>query len=425
MTSCLAYPLPDLLLWVIEQLEHGSVHLTHPRYFGLFNPSPSYAAECADRIVAAFNPQLATWTTSPVPVEMEAHVIRAVARRAGFPPDAAGHFTTGGSEANLTALICALTRANPAFATDGVLAFKAPPTLYVSEDAHLCWHKIAHQSGIGRASVRSIATDRSGRMDCRALAHALEADKANRVPIMVVATAGTTSAGMIDPLPECAELARSAGAWFHVDAAWGGALIASETLRDAVAGLEAADSVAIDAHKWFATTMGCGMFLSRHPELLSAAFHAMADYMPSNNRDLDPYVTTVQWSRRFVGLRLFLSLASVGWRGHAAHVENSVRLIALLRDELTARGWKVANDLPVAVLCVDPPPGFPSPRVIAREVVASGLAWVSTTKFQGREVVRICVTNGRTTDNDVLALAGLLQTFEPSSENACRRDDLA
>ncbi len=415
-------PLPDLLQWVIGQLEHGVVHLTHPRYFGLFNPSPSFPAECAERIVAAFNPQLATWTTSPVAVEMEAHVIRSVARRAGFAEDATGHFTTGGSEANLTALICALTSANPGFAANGAFAFDGPPTIYVSQDAHLCWHKIAHQSGIGRSSVRLVPTDRSGRMDMCALAATLESDRANgRTPVMLVATAGTTGAGMIDPLADCAELARTTGVWFHVDAAWGGALIASETLSKALAGIERAQSATIDAHKWFATTMSCGMFLTRNARALSDAFHVTADFMPSNARHLDPYVTTTQWSRRFLGLRLFLSLASVGWRGHAEPVERSIQLISILKDELTAQGWTAANDSPLAVLCVDPPPGFPGARAIARDVVASGLAWVSSTIFQGRDVVRMCVTNGRTTSDDVSALARLLQTFKPSSA-ACRPD---
>src|SRR5262249_44510308 len=100
-------PLEDLLIWTISQLERGVVHLTHPRYFGLFNPAPTFPAECADRIAAAFNPQLATATTSPVAVELEAHVVSALLRRMHFPEDASGHFTSGGSEANYSALICA------------------------------------------------------------------------------------------------------------------------------------------------------------------------------------------------------------------------------------------------------------------------------------------------------------------------------
>ena len=118
---------PSLLGWTVAQLEHGVTHTTHPRYLGLFNPAPSFPAQCADRIAATFNPQLASATTSPAAVAIEAHVIRAIAQRAGLPPEAAGHFTSGGSEANHTALVCALTRAEPGFATSGSRAFAGPP----------------------------------------------------------------------------------------------------------------------------------------------------------------------------------------------------------------------------------------------------------------------------------------------------------
>jgi glutamate/tyrosine decarboxylase-like PLP-dependent enzyme len=209
--------LDELLEWTIAQMECGVVHITHPRYFGLFNPGPTFAAQCADRIAAAFNPQLATWTTSPAAVEIEAHVIRSMAGRLGFPTNAAtGHFTTGGAEANYTALICALTRASVEFAATGARAFKGPPVFYASKESHLAWLKIAHQAGIGRSTVRLIATDGSGRMDPSALSDTVRADCAQGcVPVMIAATAGTTNAGMIDPLTACAEIARSYGLWFH------------------------------------------------------------------------------------------------------------------------------------------------------------------------------------------------------------------
>ena len=408
-------PLSKVLPWIIEKLEHGIVQLTHPRYFGLFNPAPSLPAVCAERIVAAFNPQLATSTTSPVPVEIEAHVVRALGRRAGLPDEAAGHFTTGGSEANFTALVCALTNASPCYDAEGVRAFARSPVVYASEDAHLAWCKIAHHVGIGRKAMRLIETDSQGRMDLSALAAAVAADRAaGRFPALIVATAGTTGAGMIDPLVGCAEIARASGAWFHVDAAWGGALIASDRLRGHLNGIERADSVTIDAHKWFATTMACGVFITRHAGVLRKSFHATTNYMPSNVADRDPYVTTAQWSRRFMGLRLFLSLAAVGWRGYGEHVERSVQLAELLRQELCQRGWKIVNNSTMAVVCAEPPIGFPDAQSIARDVVASGSAWVSSTVFRGRPVVRMCITNGHTTATDVRALARLLQGFAAS-----------
>ena len=141
-------PLDEALSWTIEQMECGLVHVTHPRYFGLFNPTPTFPAQCADRIAAIFNPQLATATTSPAAVAIEQHTVRAVAARVGLPSEARGHFTTGGTEANYTAVILALTRSCPNFAADGARAFAGAPTFYVSKDSHLAWLKIAHEAGM-------------------------------------------------------------------------------------------------------------------------------------------------------------------------------------------------------------------------------------------------------------------------------------
>ena len=405
-------PLERLLPWVIGQLEHGVVHMTHPRYLGLFNPAPSFPAQCADRIAAAFNPQLATATTSPAAVAIEAHVIAAVARRIGLPEGAEGHFTSGGSEANGTALLLALTRASAGFPADGVRAFGGPPVFYVSADAHLAWIKLAHAAGLGRTAVRLVPTDGGGRMSLAALAHMIEADRAaGRAPVMVAATAGTTNAGMVDPLEASAAIARDAGLWFHVDAAWGGAAAASDRLRPLLAGIEQADSVTIDAHKWLATTMGCGMVLTRHASLLSQVFGVATTFMPSHAPTIDPYLTTLQWSRRFNGLRLFLSLAAAGWSGHAQHVERSVELAGALGGALTAHGWRVVNRSSMAVLCLSPPGcgRDADVRAVVAKVVASGRAWVSAATFEGRAVVRACVTHGETGLADIAEVADALQ----------------
>jgi glutamate/tyrosine decarboxylase-like PLP-dependent enzyme len=402
--------LESLLTWTTSQLEHGVVHMTQPRYFGLFNPPANFPSQCADRITAAFNPQLASSGSSPVPVAIEAHVIRAIAARAGLPPQSAGHFTTAGSEANYTALICALTRAEPRFGTDGVRAFPGPVALYTSRECQPAWFKIVHQAGVGRAGLRLIATDARGELDAAALEETLERDvRAGVVPVMVSATAGTTGGGMIDPLARCAELARRHGAWYHVDAAWGGAALCSELLKPLLAGIELSDSLTIDAHKWFATTMGCGMFITRHPRVLGEAFRVTAEFMPSAVGALDPYLNTVQWSRRFMGLKLFLSLAAAGWRGYAVHVERAVAVIARVKAQLTARGWQAVNDSQLAVLCVVPPPGYPQVGELVRRVRASGRAWVAASRFAERDVVRICATHGEISAADVEALIAALE----------------
>jgi glutamate/tyrosine decarboxylase-like PLP-dependent enzyme len=404
-------PLTELLDWSIGVLEHGLTHLTHPRYFGLFNPAPTFPAQCADRLVAAFNPQVASSATSPAAVALEAHVIRSVAQRAGFPAGAGGHFTSGGSEANYTAMLCALTGAHPGFALDGARAFPGRPVFYVSKECHHSWVKIAHQAGIGRSAARLVATDGHGRLSVSALERAIAADLAGGcVPFLLVASAGTSNAGMLDPLEACADLAAQHDLWYHVDAAWGGAMIASDRLRRVLKGLERADSATIDAHKWFATTMGCGMFLVRDPTALTASFQVAASYMPSHKPSLDPYMNTAQWSRRFLGLRLFLSLAAAGWAGHAAHIERAVAQTAWIRGELERRGWSIVNDSPFALLNVVPPSGLGDPKTVVARVLASGRAWVSLARFEERDVIRICVTHGETSDAD---LAILVATLDP------------
>ncbi len=402
-------PLEDLLRWTLERMEHGIVQMANPRYFGLFNPGASFPAQCADRIAGLFNPQLASSGSSPVPVELERHVIRAVAQRAALGDAATGHFATGGSEANYTALLSALTGAHPKFAGDGARAFAGPVKFYTSRDCHIAWLKVAHQAGVGRAALQLIDTDGRGRMAPRALAQAIAADRAHgAVPVMVVATAGTTGAGMIDPLHACADIAQQEHLWYHIDAAWGGAALASNRLRPVLAGIERADSITIDAHKWLATTMGCAIFITRHGHLLSEAFHASTSFMPSSVSGVDPYLNSVQWSRRFLGLRLFLALASAGWEGLGAHVERSVEVVARVKERLVALGWTVANDSELAVLDAVPPADLGDVRELVRRVVAGGRAWVAPTTFEGRDVVRICATNGETTIEDVNALIAAL-----------------
>jgi len=402
-------PLTEVLDWSIGMLEHGLTHLTHPRYFGLFNPAPTFPSQCADRLVAAFNPQVASSGTSPAAVALEAYLIKHIAERAGFPAGTGGHFTSGGSEANYTALLCALTHAHPGFALHGARVFAGQPVFYVSKECHRSWVKIAHQAGIGRSAARLVETDGLGRLSLNALTRSIAEDlAAGCVPFLIVASAGTTNAGMLDPLNGCADLATQHHLWYHVDAAWGGAMIACERLRGVLAGLERADSATIDAHKWFATTMGCGMFLVRAPATLTATFQVSASYMQSHELSLDPYMNTVQWSRRFLGLRLFLSLATAGWAGHAAHIERAVAQTAWIRGELERRGWSIVNDSPFALLNVVPPATAGEPRAVVARVLASGRAWVALARFEERDVIRICVTHGEASDADLVILVETL-----------------
>lgn len=401
--------LEGLIDWTINALDTGIVQMTHPGYLGLFNPAPTFAAECADRIAAAFNPQICVYSHAPAAVEIEQHVITQMTRRAGLPAGSGGHFTSGGAEANSTAVLCALQAKCPTYADKGLSAFDGPPTIYASRESHLAWLKIAHASGIGRDAVRLVPTDGQGRMDIQSLTHAIESDlSAGFVPVLVVATAGTTNAGMIDPLEATGALAREHDLWFHVDAAWGGAAIAHDSLRKALVGIERADSLTIDAHKWFATTMGAGMFLTSRADTLAAVFRVTASYMPDSDSSKDLYTSSMQWSRRFVGLRLFLSLGSAGWQGYGDHIQRSVALTDRLAERLKRAGWALVNDSALGVACLIPPEGEDAVRRYIDAVLEDGRFWVSQAVFESKTVLRVCVTNGRTDETVINDLAELL-----------------
>jgi glutamate/tyrosine decarboxylase-like PLP-dependent enzyme len=220
-------------------------------------------------------------------------------------------------------------------------------------------------------------------------------------PLMVVGTGGTTAAGVIDPLPELGTFCREAGLWFHVDAAWGGAAIISPTLRHHLAGIDAADSITCDAHKWFSVPMGTGMFFCRHPDSVAQAFRAEVSYMPGKLSDpvFDPYTTSVQWSRRFIGLKLFLSLAQNGESGHVEMIEHQARMGQVLRESLIASGWRIVNTTPLPLVC------FTRDRLVISEFLASlrerQIAWMSEAQIGGTPVVRACITSFRTTESDI------------------------
>src|SRR3989441_5402751 len=205
-------------------------------------------------------------------------------------------------------------------------------------------------TGLGRRALRPVATDRQLQMDLGDLARQVAADRHDGLaPFMVVGTVGTTGAGVIDPLPELARFCRSEGLWLHVDAAWGGAAILSPRLRGYLAGIEAADSITCDAHKWFSVPMAAGMFFCRHPEAISAAFRAETSYMPGPTVGpvVDPYTTTVQWSRRFIGLKLFLALAEDGEAGYVEMIEHQARMGDVLREALRRAGGRGVNTTPL------------------------------------------------------------------------------
>lgn len=401
-------PLPDLLRDVEEMLGRWQVQVTHPRYLGLFNPSVTAASVAADALVAAYNPQLAAWSHAPAANEIERFTLRWLAGKLGYDPETSrGHFTSGGAEANLTAVLVALTRAFPAYAARGARGLEAAPVLYVTSEAHHSFPKIAHMTGIGRDAVRVVAVRDDLKLDLDDLERRVRDDRARGLaPFLVVGTAGTTSAGVVDPLLELAVFCRRERLWFHVDAAWGGAAVLSPRLRPLVAGIARSDSITWDAHKWLSVPMAAGMFFCRHAEALRATFAIRTDYMPdAGGADVDdPYATTAQWSRRFIGLKVFASLAELGESGYAARVEHQARIGERLREALAEAGWTIENRTPLPVVCFTRE-GI-DPGELAERAHREQIAWISaTTLGDGRPVLRACVTSWRTTEADVVRIA--------------------
>jgi aromatic-L-amino-acid decarboxylase len=415
-----ARPADEVLSDVMDGLRDWTVHTTHPRYFGLFNPTPTWWGVAGELLAAGVNPQLAAHSHAPAAVEMERHVLRFLAARLGMPETTEGSFTVGGAEANLTAVIVALTRRFPSYPDSGLAGMPGRPVFYASAESHLAWLKIAHLAGLGRQAVRLVPVDASHRVDVDRLRRLHDTDvAAGNVPFLLVGTFGTTGGGALDPLAELADVASEWGLHFHVDAAWGGAIALSDRLRPLLAGVQAADSVTVDAHKWLSAPMGAGVFLTPHAEALSDSFRVTTPYMPAGvGGAADPYATSVQWSRRHIGLKVFLALACAGQPAFAQQLERDVALGALLARRFEENGWHRINDTPLPVVCVVDREadalGEEHSRAwhtaIADHVVRSGLAWVSPVLLDGRAAVRLCVMSHRTTARDIDLVVSALNT---------------
>lgn len=401
-------PLDKLISDISWMMRQWTLHVTHPLYFGLYVPGVKMSSIIADTLVALYNPQLGSWSHAPAANEIEQFTLNYLLSQFGFNTDSCtANFTTGGTEANLSAVIVALTKAFPQYGDNGILSLKSQPLIYLTEEAHNSFTKIAHITGLGRNSLRIIETDESLKLDMNDLTKQLQEDKALcYAPFLVVGTAGTTSAGVIDPLPQLAEFCQEHKLWFHVDAAYGGAAILSPRLKPFLTGIELADSITCDAHKWFSVSMGAGMFFCKHKDAVTKAFRVVSPYMPGKSGDtIDLYDTTIQCSRRFIGLKVFMCLAELGIDGFAEMIEHQVQMGIHLRKALKNSGWTIMNDTPLPVVC------FTHEKIINQEVSPSNLlqllydsqrVWISETKLKNKiPVLRACITNFRTEKSDI------------------------
>jgi aromatic-L-amino-acid decarboxylase len=397
---------------VTGALRKYTVHTPHPRYYGLFNPRPNFPSVIADLITATFNPQLAAWSHSPYAAEVENYLISEFGQKIGFAAgETDGVFATGGAEANITAVLCALNNAFPQYANEGLFSLKGRPAIYCSSEGHHSIVRAARTSGLGKDSVRMIAVNEKGAIRTDILEKTILSDLSEGyLPFMIIGTAGTTGTGSIDDLHALASFARRFSLFYHIDAAWGGAAVLNSDTRQWVSGIEQADSVTFDVHKWLAVPMSASMFITRHREMLAKTFRITTDYMPKDAENLeitDAYARSIQWSRRFIGLKLYLSMMVFGWKGYSEVIGHQVEMGDLLRLTLPENGWVVVNHTPLPLVCFTDEDHKSDPtftKRICERVIRSGEAWVSIYPVNGLSTIRACITNYNTSSEDVHAL---------------------
>ncbi len=397
---------------VIGAMRKYHVHTPHPRYYGLFNPRPNFPSTIADLITATFNPQLAAWSHSPWATEVENYLISEFGQKIGFNADETdGVFATGGAEANITAVLCALNNAFPEYLNEGLFTLKKRPAIYCSSESHHSVVRAARISGLGRDSVRTISVDEKGAIRLDELGKKIISDiSEGYLPFMIIGTAGTTGTGSIDDFHALSSIAGSYSLYFHIDAAWGGAAVLNPVTHPFVNGIEKADSVTFDVHKWLSVPMSASMFITRHREILGRTFRITADYMPKDAENLgitDPFAHSIQWSRRFIGLKLYLSLLVFGWQGYSEIIGHQVEMGNLLRAELRKNNWVVMNHTPLPLVCFTDEENKADPsytKRICEKVVKAGEAWVSLYNVNGISTIRACITNYNTSPGDIRAL---------------------
>ncbi|MFJ8587758.1 pyridoxal phosphate-dependent decarboxylase family protein [Streptomyces sp. NPDC093595] len=401
----------------LDELEQvylrDAVYFHHPRYLGHLNCPVVIPAVLGEAVLSAVNSSLDTWDQSAGGTLIERRLIDWTAGRIGLGPAADGIFTSGGTQSNLQALLLAREEAK----TDDLAKLR----IFTSECSHFSVQKSAKLLGLSPQAVVAVPTDRDKRMQSVALAAELELCAAQGLtPMAIVATAGTTDFGSIDPLPEIAELAAQYGAWMHVDAAYGCGLLASPTRRHLLDGIDRADSVTVDYHKSFFQPVSSSAVLVRdRATLRHATYHA--DYL-NPRRTVEERIPnqvdkSLQTTRRFDALKLWMTLRVMGADG-----------VGQLFDEvcdLAAAGWDLLAGDPRYDVVVQPslstlvfryiPADVTSPTEIDRAnlharkaLFASGEAVVAGTKVDGRQYLKFTLLNPETTVHDIAAVLDLI-----------------
>ena len=426
------------------------------RYFGMMNPAPFPIAVFSEALCAAMNQNTASWRHSPAGTAIEKRVIRWLCDLFGLPERSFGTMTDGGSLANITGLKLAVNRAlgrdlSQVDNLEGPGSEIARLTFYVSSQAHYSFDKAVDLLGLGRGQLRKIPQDEIFRVDLVALEEAIKADLAAGLkPACIIGIAGTTNTGSIDKLDKLAELARRYDCWFHVDAAYGGAVILSTMYRTMLRGIDLADSITVDPHKWFYMPFSCGGILVRDGDFLRRSFLVHPEYymekvlqdddveMESDeqgNRVIpDPrgfhqgdkvnfFQYGIQGSRRLNALKLWLAIKFIGRRQYAAWVEKDIELARILAARMRRQpDFRIMgpNTLGICNFRWEPTArkgrsAFTAEKIddlnqaLQETVEREGDAWFSFTRLNGRVALRVNVENRHMEQNDIERLVQVIR----------------
>lgn len=386
-----------------------------------------YHGALGDYLAAATNKYSGVYFPAPGAVRMENQLVRWAADLVGYPDTSGGHTASGGSIANLTAIATARD-------AHGIAGERVPrAVVYATGQAHHSIAKALHLTGLGQAPVRRIAMDPMHRMQPLALAEALAADRAAGLePWLVVASAGTTDTGAVDPLAAIGDLSRSAGCWLHVDAAYGGFFLLTERGRALFRGIEQSDSVALDPHKCLFLPYGSGMVLVRDGQLLRATHAHTGSYMQDTHEaasETSPADVSPELSRPFRAMRMWLPLVSLGVAPFRAALEEKLLLARHFHSRMAGIGFVVGPEpeLSVVIYRWVPPGATPEEannfnRRLIKAVLADGRVFLSSTTLEGTVWLRLAVVTHRTHLREVeTAIRVLAELVERAGERGTGR----
>ncbi len=395
----------------------------HPRFMAYVSGAGTIPGAAADLIAAGLNANLGGWQLSPAASEIELHLTRWFATELfGFPEGSGGLVLSGGAMANFVGLKTARDhRAGWNVRAEG-LAGHPPLVMYMSSETHVVSSRGADMLGIGTEGVRKIPVVDDYRIRTDALRAAIEADRAaGRRPFAVVASAGTVSTGAVDPLPEIADICAEQELWMHVDAAYGGPALLADDLRPSFSGIERADSVAFDPHKWLYTPLTGGCLVVRRMAALAESFDADASYIVQDKEytqhGLDLGRHGPQFSRGFWALKVWVSLLAHGRRAYARRISHDAALARYMGARAEERPeFELAAPVGLSICCFRyVPPGLPEGEDrdaylddlnhrLMTEIQLDGRVYISNAVLSERFVLRACIVNFRTEADDVDAV---------------------